>query len=151
MIFSKFVAKFLFVILLVAPSKVYAYCDPGGNIHRYLDIIQREAIKPVSPLPSCCLSACTMRLALPRACVYPDKIVGFHSAHNGNGNLSPLWNNVLMASYQRYPKLQVYIKRNGYLNSFELKHLSGVDLNRMGVPYCSRYDRVNNRKSKGAK
>jgi hypothetical protein len=128
----------IFVLfLLVLPEKVHARCDPGGGLNWYMNKIMDEYHDPISPLPSCCLSACTMRLVIPKACVYPDTILGFHSARDGNGDMSALGNNIMMKSYHRYPKLQAHIRRYGYFNSLEFKHLSGVELNRMGVPYCS--------------
>lgn len=124
--------------LLFSGIQGKAACDPGGSIHAYLSIIEREARKPVSPLPSCCLSACTMRLALPRACVHPGTILGFHGASDQIGRIMPSGNRVLMATYGRYPKLQAHISANGWLNSLELKHLSGRDLRAFGVPYCPK-------------
>ncbi len=117
--------------------------DRGGSVAERvarIDRLRRSGIK-VEIRGDYCLSACTMYLGVPGACVAPDTVFGFH------GPSSPVygvalrprefeyWSH-LMARY--YPaalrKWFLEVARNR-LVGFERK--SGRELIRLGLPRCA--------------
>lgn len=88
------------------------------------------------PLQDDCESACTMQLALPRACVNRGTVIRFHAAHNPDGSINPIGTAKMFNSYSAFPALQSRLFVDGAMLTTRLSNYSGESLIADGVPTC---------------
>jgi hypothetical protein len=82
-------------------------------------------------------SAGTMSLAH-ATCVKPSSQFWFHGAHNPyTKQISSEGNDVLRSAYnKKYPALTQYLDSSGALQTTKWTKMTGLELNRFGVPLC---------------
>ena len=111
--------------------------DPGGSIdRREAELPSEPAVNGWHPLQGDCASACTMQLALPKACVHPLAVVRFHAAHNPDGSINPVGTAEMFNSYAAFPLLQARLARDGAMLTTRLRSYMGRTLIADGVPTC---------------
>lgn len=94
---------------------------------------------PPQALSGVYISADTLALGIPGMCVTPQAQFYFHSARiDGTFQIGNEGNQVMAETWGRWPRLLSYLERKGVFKSFELIHLTGLDLGRLGVPMCRR-------------
>lgn len=113
--------------------------DRGGYIgQRNAEIRTLRASGTRVELQGLCLSACTMYLSLPNACVSPSAVFGFHGPSRNGQPLSARdfdhWSQIMASGY-REPLRSWYMSQARYTLS-GYHQLSGTDLIRMGYPPC---------------
>lgn len=109
--------------------------DPGGSITermRTIELLRENNAKVV--IEGLCISACTMLLSLPNACMKPYTIFGFHSASQGF-EMSSFGNAILKRFYP--PKILDWVMEKKALESLDLTPMDDVEANSLGVPYCA--------------
>lgn len=123
-----------------SPQPYLVYNDRGGKVRdRLLEIrYLRASGQPVEIRGDICYSTCTMLLGLPRTCISPNTVFGFHGPMlNGKllkGDKLEYYSRVIA---QYYPEPL----RNWYMitgrNKIGGMHLiRGIDLIRMGIRSC---------------
>jgi len=109
--------------------------DPGGSVVERMRTIEllRENNAKVR-IDGLCISACTMLLSLPGACVAPYTTLGFHSASEGLGRMSPFGNAIIKSFYP--PKVQQWVDETKALEDLELTAMTAERAWELGVPKC---------------
>lgn len=124
---------------LISGMGLVVKVDRGGKLgQRARKIAALRATGERVELRGTCLSACTMYLDLPGACVGPEAVFGFHGPTR-DGRALPAqefehWSN-LMASHYREP-LRSWYMSEGRFRTAGYFQVSGTELIRMGYPAC---------------
>ncbi|WP_208348011.1 hypothetical protein [Pseudaestuariivita rosea] len=137
-----FVAMLLLASACLAEKPLIIGNDPGGNLEqRALEIRQlRAGGRPVRITGRYCMSACTLYLGLPKTCVSPHTIFGFHGPRSGiyGVGLPPpdfeKWSR-LMARHYPAEVREWYLEKGRYM-TMGFYELRGRDLIKLGVPRC---------------
>ncbi len=113
--------------------------DRGGWLgQRSKKIRKMRATGQRVELRGTCLSACTMYLSLPNACVSSNATFGFHGPSRNGQQLSQRefdhWSR-LMADNYREPLRSWFLTKARYRTS-GYYNMSGTELIRMGYPQC---------------
>lgn len=125
--------------LYLAASPLIVNSDRGGYLGRRSDqIAQMRATGQRVELRGTCLSACTMYLSLPNACVTPSAVFGFHGPSANGRALSQsdfeYWSQVMAANYSE--PLRSWFMNTARFTTTGYYQLSGVQLIRMGYRQC---------------
>lgn len=110
--------------------------EHGGDPRRCWTALHLDKSRPA--MGSSYHSAGTMSLAH-ATCVKANSQWWFHGAHHPvTKEISWEGNDVLRSAYsKRYPAVVDYLDRHGSLSTTRWTKLSGLDLNKLGVPICS--------------
>lgn len=124
---------------LIAGIGLVVKVDRGGKLgQRARKIAALRATGERVELRGTCLSACTMYLDLPGACVGPEAVFGFHGPSRDGRPLPALefehWSK-LMAAHYREP-LRGWFMSEGRFRTAGYFRISGAELIRMGYPAC---------------
>lgn len=107
----------------------------GGDPRRCWQSLHLDKARPATGASY--HSAGTMSLAH-ATCVKPSSQWWFHGAHHPvTKEISEEGNAVLRDAYaQRYPAVVRYLDSRGSLSTTKWTKMSGLDLNKLGVPLC---------------
>lgn len=106
--------------------------DVGGDVHEYAAQARAYIASGREVRLHECRSACTLALAVPNVCVYPNSVLRFHKAYNPY--TKAVNDGVSDAMMQAYPPS--VRERLGFLTR-EYKSLTGAELIRLGVRDCN--------------
>lgn len=114
--------------------------DPGGGLIDRMQVYELlEKAEVDVPISGICMSACTMYLGLPKVCVEPKTILGFHSASytkNGQPVLSEFGNTILMEYYP--PNIRTWVLEKKALESLEMTLMTAEEAWAIGVKKCEK-------------
>ncbi len=92
-----------------------AIADNGGPVLTYaLRAAEARESGKAFVIPSPCMSACTLYLSIPKACIRPGTYFVFHAAYGASPGANRFATQYLMASYP--PGVQDWIKARGGLS-----------------------------------
>ncbi|HUO55406.1 MAG TPA: hypothetical protein VMU18_11725 [Rhodoblastus sp.] len=105
--------------------------DVGGDVHQYAAQTHAYISSGREVRLHECRSACTLALAVPNVCVYPNSVLRFHKAYNPftkatNDSIS----DAMMAAYPPAVRARLGVLTRQY------KSLTGSELIRLGVRDC---------------
>lgn len=113
-------------------SPVIVVKDVGGDVHEYAAQARAYIASGREVRLHECRSACTLALALPNVCVYPNSVLRFHKAYNPY--TKAVNDGVSDAMMQAYPPS--VRQRLGVLTR-QYQSLTGAELIRLGVRDCN--------------
>jgi hypothetical protein len=106
--------------------------DFGGDVREYAAVTNAYIDSGREVRLHECRSACTLALAVPNVCVYPDSVLRFHKAYNPiTRGTNEAVSSAMLAAYP--PAVR---ERLGVL-SRQYKSLTGSELIRLGVRDCN--------------
>lgn len=107
----------------------------GGNPYKCWTSLHLDKPRPATGASY--HSAGTMSLAH-ATCVNPNSQWWFHGAHHPvTKEINSAGNDVLRGAYaKRYPAVVSYLDSRGALGTTRWTKMSGLDLNKLGVPLC---------------
>lgn len=116
-----------------SPSFAFTF-DGGGDVLHYMNNVHvANARRQEMRLDGTCLSACTMKLGIRRACVTPDARFGFHSPVRSDGSLAAGWRAVLLGHYPE--RVRRYVEP--MLADRDYTMVSGATLIALGMRACN--------------
>lgn len=116
-----------------SPSLAFTF-DGGGDVLHYMNNVHvANARRQEMRLDGTCLSACTMKLGIRRACVTPDARFGFHSPVRSDGSLAAGWRAVLLGHYPE--RVRRYVEP--MLADRDYTMVSGATLIALGMRACN--------------
>ncbi|OZA19545.1 MAG: hypothetical protein B7Y02_00650 [Rhodobacterales bacterium 17-64-5] len=126
-------------VMAQTTNAIVVRSDGGGFLGQRSDEIKYlRATGQRVELIGTCISACTMYLSLPNACVSPTAVFGFHGPSGDGQSLSPEefehWSEVMARNY-REPLRSWYLSTARYEISGYYK-LTGAQLINMGYQSC---------------
>lgn len=127
-------AAFALFAILAASSASASDFDGGGDVLQYMNNVHLANARGQSVrLDGVCLSACTMKLGLHRACVTPEARFGFHSPTRADGRMAAAWRAVLL---QHYPaRIRSHVAP--MLEQRDYTFVSGRTLIALGMKPCN--------------
>lgn len=82
-----------------------------------------------------CQSSCTLFLSIRNVCIEPSATLLFHSAHDRQGNPSPVLTQHMLAAYSA--PLRDYVTANHFMDTLAFHAISGRDMiRRFGYRAC---------------
>ncbi|WP_235216174.1 hypothetical protein [Ruegeria halocynthiae] len=114
--------------------------DRGGFLHdRLIELenLRRNGVQ-VEIRGRVCYSTCTMFLGLPKTCVTPDTVFGFHGPSRSGRRLAQRdfdYFSQVMADFYPEP-LKTWFMQKGRNRVFGVHKIKGSEIIRMGVPAC---------------
>ena len=119
------------------PARAWDSFDGGGVVGDYLAFVDRaNASGARVEIAGVCASACTMKLGVRRACIYPDAQLWFHAARNPDGRINALGTLIM---WEKYPAgVRSWAANSGALSSAQFTTLSGAQAIALGVRACAR-------------
>lgn len=116
-----------------SPSLAFTF-DGGGDVLHYMNNVHvANARREEQRLDGTCLSACTMKLGIRRACVTPEARFGFHSPVRADGSLAAGWRAVLLGHYPE--RVRRYVEP--MLAERDYTMVSGATLIALGMRPCA--------------
>lgn len=130
--------RVIVLLLTLLSGCVYTvHEDYGGILGDRIDLIERYEDQNITvEIAGKCFSACTMHLK--NGCVYPDAVLGFHSAVAKDGEYSIL-GTMLMTTY--YPlDLQSWFWASdaSFITGQDMVYITGQQAIKLGAKECKK-------------
>lgn len=114
--------------------------DRGGLLSERISRIQalRQSGQTVRIKGRICYSTCTLYLGLPKMCISPNTVFGFHGPSSFGQTLDPkTFNKASQTISKYYPaKLRKWYMETARYNIRTLRKLRGSTIIKMGIPEC---------------
>ena len=127
----------IFLLTLLSGCVYTIYNDYGGSLSKRIDLIEQYKDRDIPvEIVGKCFSSCTMHLK--DGCVYPDAILGFHSAVAEDGEYSVI-GTMLMTTYYP-PDLQSWFwtTEASSITGKDIIYITGQQAIKLGAKECKK-------------
>ena len=127
----------IFLVTLLSGCVYTIYDDYGGLLSERIDLIEQYKDRDIPvEIAGKCFSSCTMHLK--DGCVYPDAVLGFHSAVNKDGEYSVIGTMLMTAYYPPDLEFWFWTTEASSITGKDMIYITGQQAIKLGAKECKK-------------